>query len=158
MTSTAPASEEYVASICARRADAVVVPFVEVSADGWSPEIAKCHLNVDRWVVLNPGCEAVRGWITYISYGPAGVQLTAHSVVRNPEGTLIDITPVYPGAQRGGAFVEHQGDPAEFFAIIATSLDLRCPSLDPEADAVALQALIAEGNCDYPDEDGEKEE
>lgn len=156
MTSTMPTPEEYAASICARRAAAVVVPFVEVSADGWSPEVAKCHSNVDRWVALNPGCEAVRGWITYMSYGPAGVQLTAHSVVRNPDGTLIDITPVYRGAQRGGAFVEHQGDPAEFFAIIATTLDLRCPSLDPEADAAAFQALIAEGNFDSPEEDGEE--
>ena len=139
-----PAPEEYATSICARRTDAVTVPFVEVSlSDGWTPEIAKCHDNVDRWVADNPGCQAVRGWISHISFGPAGEQLTAHSVVRNPDGALIDITPVYPGALRGGAFVEHQGDPAVFFGIIeAAGHDMHCPSLDPEADAATLQAMI----------------
>lgn len=152
-----PAPEEYATSICARRADAVTVPFVPVSLpDGWTPEIGKCHTNVDRWVADNPGWHAVRGWISYISFGPAGEQLTAHSVVRNPDGTLIDITLLYPGAPRGGAFVEHQGDPTEFFDMIeASGHEIHCPSLDPEADATALQAMIdAHGGFAASDDPG----
>lgn len=155
MTTAKQTPEEYAASICARRADAVTVPFVEVVINDWKPEIAKCHANVDRWVAANPDCQAVRGWIAYISFGPAGEHLTAHSVVRNPDGALIDITPVYPGANRGGAFVEHQGDPAEFFAMTAVSHEMRCPSLDPEADAAALQAMIDEHGAAGPLDDAE---
>lgn len=156
MNSAKPTPEEYTTSICVHRAAAVVVPFVEVSLDGWTPVVAACHANVDRWVADNPGCQATRGWISYMSFGPAGEQLTAHSVVRNPDGTLIDITPVYPGALRGGAFVEHQGDPTEFFDMIeAFGHEMRCPSLDPEADAAALQAMIdAHGGIASPDDPG----
>jgi hypothetical protein len=112
---------------------------------GWTPEIGKCHGNVDRWVGDNPGCEAVRGWITYKSFGPMGVQLTSHSVVRDQRGNLFDITPVYKDALRGGTFVEDKGDPTTFFAM--KDHDIRCPSLDPEADAAALRGLIeAVGN------------
>jgi len=135
---------EYIASICARRDQAVQVPFVEVSPDGWTPEIAGCHPNVDRWVKENPGCEAVRGWITYMVFGPAGVQLTAHSVVRDERGSLFDITPVKEGQPRGGAFVEHQGDPALFCKM--KDHDIRCPSLDPAADAEALREVIGEAD------------
>lgn len=138
-----PTPEEYATLICDCRADAVNVPFAEVSIGDWKPEIAKCHANVNRWVAYNLGCQAVRGWISCISFGPAGEQLTAHSVVRKPDGDLIDITPVEPGQARGGVFVEHQGDPAEFFDMIQSAgHEMRCPSLDPEADAAALQAMI----------------
>lgn len=146
---------QYVTSICARRADAVIVPFVEVSIGDWNPEIAQCHSNVDRWIEANPGYQAVRGWISYISFGPAGEQLTAHSVVRNPNGALIDITPVYPGVPRGGAFVEHQGDPAEFFAMLEVGHEMHCPSVNPEADAAALQAMIDAHGGHGPVDDAE---
>ena len=154
MNPAKPTPEEYATLICDRRADVVTVPFAEVSIGNWKPEIAKCHANVDRWVADNPGCQAVRGWISYISFGPAGEQLTAHSVVQKPDGNLIDITPVEPGQPRGGVFVEHQGDPAEFFDMIQSAgHEMRCPSLDPEADAAALQAMIdAIGGFAAPDD------
>lgn len=135
-----PARAEYEAAICSRRVGAVIVPFREVSLDGWAPKIADCHNNVDRWVATNPRCEAVRGWITYISFGPVGVQLTAHSIVRDQNGDLFDITPVFEGSPRGGAFVEHPGDSIVFF--VMKDSDIRCPSFDPAADAEALRALI----------------
>jgi hypothetical protein len=136
--------EDYVALICSGRAEAVSVPFVKVSIDEWIPKISDCHNNVDRWVAAYPDCEAVRGWISYISFGQVGEQLTAHSIVRNPDGTLIDITPVCQGAPRGGAFIEHRGDMALFAAL--KDHDIRCASLDPEADAAALDALIADAD------------
>lgn len=136
---------EYEASICSERAEAVTVPFKKVALGDWMPKIADCHNNVDHWVEANPGCEAVRGWITYISFGPSGVQLTSHSVVRDHGGNLFDITPVYQDAIGGGAFVEDKGDLTKFFAM--KDHDIRCPSLDPEADVAALLDLIrAAGN------------
>ena len=154
MDRTKPTPEEYATSICSTRADAAMIPFVEVALDGWTPQIADCHANVDRWVAANPGCEAVRGWVSYISFGPAGEELTAHSVVRNPDGALIDITPVWPGAPRGGAFIEHGGDTALFFAMKVRNI--HCPSLDPEADAAALRALIEGNNHSAPATDLEE--
>jgi hypothetical protein len=135
--------QDYAASICGRRPSAVVVPFVEVSPDGWKPEVRKCHANVRRWIEANPGRRAVHGWIVDASFGSAGVRLAAHSVVRNLDGSLIDITPVENGQPRGGAFVEHQGDSATFFQMVAANGQcLICSSLDPEADAAELQAML----------------
>lgn len=142
------------ALICSARGDAVTVPFKEVALGDRTPKISDCHNNVDRWIAANHDCKAVRGWISYISYGPAGEQLTGPSVVRNADGTLIDITPVYPGAPRGSALVEPRGDPAVFFAI--KDHDIRCPSLNVEADAAELEALIAAADGFEPNDDAEE--
>ena len=150
METGTPARAEYEAAICSRRSNAVTVPFREMSLDGWAPKIADCHSNVDRWVETNPGCEAVRGWITYISFGPAGVQLTAHPVVRDRNGDLFDITPVFEGSPRSGAFVVHPGDATAFFAM--KDHDIRCPSLDPAADDEVLRTLIDAHGDAAPDD------
>lgn len=78
----------------AMRQEAAVVPFVEKELDDWKPAPRWCHDNVDRWVQENPGSKIVRGWVLFDLVGLDGVfQFTAHSVVEQPDGTLIDITP-----------------------------------------------------------------
>ena len=129
---------EYEASICARLAQGVEVPFVEVALDGWTPRIAGCHENVDAWVEAYPDFAAVRGWVIHMSFGPLGNGLTAHSVVRTPNGALIDITPIKMGAPRGGLFVEHEGDDALFFAMKALGIEMQCLKFNvdqPEMDS-----------------------
>lgn len=60
---------------------AVRVPFRGVSIGDWTPSVAHCHDNVDRWVRHHPSAKAVRGWAWQ---GGDGVYSTvlAHSVVR----------------------------------------------------------------------------
>jgi hypothetical protein len=132
---------EYEASVCARLSQGVQVPFVDVTLDGWTPHIAGCHDNVDTWVKNHPGCSAVRGWVIHMSFGPWGDGLTAHSVVRTRDGTLIDITPVAEGALRGGLFVEHEGDEVLFFAMKAQGIEMQC--LKTQIDPVEMDKFLS---------------
>ena len=119
---------EYVADICKRLDQAERVPFRRVSPEGWRPKVAECHQNVDAWVKANPGTAAVRGWVTYASFGDLGVGLTAHSVVQDTDGRLFDITPLLDESlRRGMRFVRHVGDEAMFFAAKKISVSLNCP-------------------------------
>ena len=141
----------YEAGVCSRRPEAVTVPYIEVSIGDWKPEESDCHNNAKRWVEANPLWEVVTGWISFMWFGPCGVQLTAHSVVRDPDGSLFDITPVANGRLRGGAFVEHHGDPVVFSEMLFS--DIRCPSFDPTADAQALHSLLGAQGCLATDSD-----
>ncbi len=56
------------------------------------------------------------------------VGLTAHSVVRDQDGTLFDITPLANEAWRTGMhFVVHDADEDTFFAMTKLGLDIHCP-------------------------------
>jgi hypothetical protein len=118
---------EYQTSICARLDRAVRVPFKPVSIGDWSPQIADCHQNADTWARAKPDYEAVRGWVSYASFGGGSIGLTAHSVVRHENGALIDITPLCDeSVRRGMAFIEHEGDPALFDAMKAGGINIDC--------------------------------
>ena len=131
--------QDYAASICSRLDQAVRVPFQTVAIADWSPKVAECHENVDRWVREHPGYQAVRGWVTYRPLPGGGVQLTAHSVLRGPNGALLDITPLGNEAARCGmSFVEHTGEDGVFFEIEAVGIFLDCPGYQSEADDSGL--------------------
>jgi hypothetical protein len=85
---------QYEWDICARLKASQVVPFIEVSVGDWRPERSRCHDNVDIWIKSNPRHVAVRGWVVYASDGKDGVGLTAHTVVKDEDGNLFDITPI----------------------------------------------------------------
>ncbi len=85
---------DYEADICGRLDQAERVPFKPVFIGDWRPQVAQCHENVDAWVKGNLGAVAVRGWVTYASFGELGIGLTAHSVVQDSDGRLFDITPL----------------------------------------------------------------
>jgi hypothetical protein len=62
------------------------------------------------------------------SYGGITVELTAHSVVRGPDGKLFDITPFADESQRASArFVPHVGDDLAFWEIKARGHSFTCP-------------------------------
>jgi hypothetical protein len=45
---------DYEAAILARTAQAVRVPFREISSGDWRPRLNDCHNNVDAWVMVDP--------------------------------------------------------------------------------------------------------
>lgn len=118
---------EYEASICGRLSEAEHVPFRQVFLDNWQPSVARCHENVDRWVQANAGAIALRGWVTYASFGTS-LALTAHSVVRGLDGILFDITPLENEYyRRGMRFIPHVGEDQLFFSMTVLDLEIRCP-------------------------------
>lgn len=119
---------DYETAICARLPEAEVIPFKEVLNGDWYPKVSECHDNVDTWVRSNPQCVAVRGWVIYASFGRDVVGLTAHSIVKDPDGTLFDITPLESESCREGMrFVAHVGDDSSFFEIKANGHSFTCP-------------------------------
>ncbi|TAM07282.1 MAG: hypothetical protein EPN70_03255 [Paraburkholderia sp.] len=74
-----------------------------------------CHDAADAWTVAHAGTQPVRGWLA-IEQDGAPLRLIAHSLVRNPDGTLLDPTfahgePVYP-------FVPHPRTIGGFFSLL----------------------------------------
>ena len=112
---------EYEAAICERLPNAGVLPFKKVSVGNWEPVRNECHKNVDRWIAATPTHKAVRGWVTYkqcLVGDTLGLELTAHSVVRNEAGEFFDITPLHDERQRPSMrFVAHLGDEADFWSL-----------------------------------------
>ena len=117
MTVTSRATYEI--RICDALTVATVPPFHQVLFADWVPRISHCHENVDFWVERNPRHSAVRGWVLYMpcvhESGVMGTMLTAHSVVRDPDGNLYDITPLGDeGVRASLRFVPHVGTEEEF--------------------------------------------
>ncbi len=119
---------DYEASIRKRIYQAQPVPFRKVSfRNGDDAQVSECHRNVDRWVEENPGTAAVRGWVTCMDFQIA-IRLTAHSVVRDTDGHLFDITPLGNERERSGMnFVAHLGDEQIFCAIKESGIFIDCP-------------------------------
>ncbi|WP_420210618.1 hypothetical protein ACN8ZM_04255 [Burkholderia aenigmatica] len=86
----------YARALYERRQDAAPVSRVEVADEGWRPGVNRCHENVEEWCILHPDHQIVRGWLFFSLPGLAYCQFVSHSVVRRPDGTLIDITPTGP--------------------------------------------------------------
>jgi hypothetical protein len=124
---------DYEADICGRWDNAKKVPFEPASLSGGQPRESKCHENVDTFVRENTnwGYSAVRGWIN-TPHLSEGVRLTAHSVVKAPDGRLFDITPFSDERLRDTTrFVPHIGSDECFFTIKEKSIFIDCPSLRP---------------------------
>jgi len=81
------------------RDEATPVPCVDVADEAWRPGVNRCHENVMEWCDLHPDHEIVRGWLYFSLPGLAYCRFVSHSVVRRPDGTLIDITPTGPLVQ-----------------------------------------------------------
>jgi len=104
--------ESYFARLNERLGDAEHFPFKRVRIGDWEPLQNRCHDNVDRWVIENQGCEAVRGWLIGASSGDGGKMYIAHSIVREG-GDSYDITPLNPPDLRL-QFLRHEGTQMEF--------------------------------------------
>lgn len=85
---------EYSNRLMERVHEAVIVPPARVSIGDWKPVENDCHANVTTWCANAKGFEIVRGWLYFdMANALPFVLFNAHSVVRNPEGELWDITP-----------------------------------------------------------------
>ena len=124
--------DEYEAAICKNLPESRLVDFKKVQGKGWRPEESRCHFNVDRWVQENPGHTPVRGWVVYkpsFANGKLGLELTAHSVVRDEKGELFDITPIRDNRQRPSMrFVPHIGDADSFWEFEKANRFICCPN------------------------------
>lgn len=87
---------EHARLLYARRQEAAVVPFVDVGTEAWRPAMQDCHGNCEAWCERHPEYQVVRGWLCIPLDGLAYCRFLAHSVVRQPDGALIDITPRAP--------------------------------------------------------------
>lgn len=79
---------------------------------------ANCHDMVDAWVATHPGTEAVRGWLAVMTDGP-GWLFCAHSVVRQSDGALIDVT--FSEAEPKLPFVPHPRSTGGFFSFLCAN-------------------------------------
>ena len=87
------ALNDHARALYEHRGEAVIVPFVDVTEDGWQPVLKECHENCEAWCERHPEYELVRGWIYVPLSTLAYCRFLAHTVVRRPDGQLIDITP-----------------------------------------------------------------
>jgi hypothetical protein len=139
----------YEATILARLGEGVRVPFRDVRVGEWQPVPNDCHNNVDTWVGAHAEQTAVRGWLV-----ESVCSLTAHSVVRDQDGGLYDITPFRDDSLRLD-FIEHQGDAASFNQMKAAGVQIFGYTVDPDD----LAKYLAEAVGDFaPDDDAEGRE
>ena len=89
-----PDPQETGRRLFARRSEAVIANYEQVSVGDWQPTEHECHANVTYWCEFNTNYKVVRGWL-YFDFGNCMrfVRFTAHSVVEDENGLLIDITP-----------------------------------------------------------------
>lgn len=90
------ALREHARILYERRHEAAIVPYVDVGTDAWRPVERDCHGNSETWCEHHPEYEVVRGWICLPLPGMAYSRFLSHSIVRRPDGTLVDITPRGP--------------------------------------------------------------
>lgn len=83
----------YANTLLERSHEAVVVKRVSVAFEGWEAKANMCHHNVTDFCELCPAYTPVRGWLYFEIAGNERAKFLAHSVVRTPDGELIDITP-----------------------------------------------------------------
>jgi hypothetical protein len=123
---------EYETAICKQLPCAKLVPLRPVPLGAPNPVIAKCHENVNAWVQATPEHSPVRGWVCYrecVVGVTLGIELTAHSVVRDQNGDLFDITPLADERPRLSGFmrfVPHVGPDALFWEIEKTNRFICC--------------------------------
>jgi hypothetical protein len=80
-------------------------------ADGALPQPNQCHDNAQRLAQEHPHLHVVRGWLI-VSASEYGLLALAHSILRDIDGTLFDITPMPPEGAPG--FLEQDGDEEQF--------------------------------------------
>ncbi|OED00943.1 hypothetical protein A9Z06_13475 [Rhizobium sp. YK2] len=100
--------------------------------------MAECHANVDYWADHHAGYTVVRGWLAYMGGGADFHGYAAHSVLRDPRGELVDITPVEDPNFIRRRFIPHLGDEATFLRMRTLNLNILCQGNCP-APAVELE-------------------
>lgn len=86
--------KRYATRLYERRDEGTITRFARASIGDWTPSQRNCHENVTMWCTRNPAHRSVRGWLFFdFDWNLDFVRFTAHSVIRNENGELVDITP-----------------------------------------------------------------
>ena len=118
---------QYIGGLSHRWSEAAIIPRTAVSIGDWHPSIKKCHDNVTYWVTQNPKHKCVRGWMLMdlrmaglLGQAPR-IELLAHSIIQDENGTCFDITPVTAiyGTPGEYPFLAHIGTKEEYENIIS---------------------------------------
>lgn len=94
-----------------------------VFRDGTAPRPSDCHANAARWASEDSETVPVHGWLVECDDG-YHLRLAAHSLVRDQEGTFIEITPTGPYDL---PFLVHSGTAEDFFALLPRSNSIAWP-------------------------------
>ena len=105
---------EYSGPLIERLGDAVFVQRARVTVGEWTPVAHDCHVNVGEFCSRCPGYTHVRGWL-YFDFGSYAL-LNANSVVQEPNGKVIDITPTL--AESINPFIADLSAPEEYDRLI----------------------------------------
>lgn len=118
---------EYFQRLYERLDLAVKVPFREVKLENWTPEMNKCHDNVDHWIRHSVGSRAIRGWIFWPPDETGKCRFFAHSVIEE-NGLLVDITPIDSNTPREILrFLTHTESETDFDSIRAGHAEMLYP-------------------------------
>jgi hypothetical protein len=144
MENSDPICHEYAARIVARIKEAVTVAFRPVACGEWAPQPNDCHNNVNAWVKTNPYLTAVRGWVI-----DSNCTLAAHSVVRDADGQLFDITP-FRDERLIRRFIEHPGDEPSFREVTKGMSQIIYDTTDPNelAEQLATFGVYSQGEAE----------
>jgi hypothetical protein len=91
------ALQDEAANIFARRDEGVRVQRGAISFFGWQPVSNKCHDNAILAAKSDQTYVRIYGWLNMGMIEAKVVRFASHSVVRNIDGRLIDITPTTTG-------------------------------------------------------------
>ena len=105
---------EYSGPLIERLGEAVFVQRARVRVGEWVPVAHDCHVNVGEFCSRCSGYTHIRGWL-YFDFGGYAL-LNAHSVVQDPDGKLIDITPTL--AESINPFIVDLNSPNEYDRLI----------------------------------------
>lgn len=101
--------ERMARSLYERRTHFFHLEYVKSCPADWAPAPNRCHENVAAWVERFPLWTVVRGWLLISQHDALGAMFDAHSVVRDEEGHLWDVT-----QNDVHQFLIHPGDEDEF--------------------------------------------
>ena len=86
--------QAYATRLFERRDEGIIPIKLKVSIGDWQPIVNKCHQNVTDLCDKDNRYTPVRGWLCFDLAPLEQIKFIAHSVVRDEDGTLYDITPV----------------------------------------------------------------
>jgi hypothetical protein len=140
--------EGYFASLQSRLHQAEHMTRRKVGFEGWTPEPAKCHENVDFWVSHNPSLKPVRGWILSQGVVAGRCLYEAHSVIEE-EGVLYDITLREDVACERVPFLRHVGTEEEFSKMRDGRAQILFPPITVDEWLEAQSPPIEEGGEEW---------
>lgn len=103
--------------------DAVYLKFLDVTINGSKPKPKECHNNVNKFIEQNISFSPVYGWLVIDAPTTSQCLFLAHSVIKDTDGKLFEITPIQSCEPR--PFIEAQLTDYDFeqlfYALLETS-------------------------------------